>query len=153
MAQTNEETVVGGETIERTWSSAAVAGLAGGLAFGVLLQSMGMMPTIAALYGAESAAIGWVAHLFHSVVFGLVFAAAAVRTDYRDADTGTFAVLGAAYGVVLWLVAAAVLMPLWLGALGLDAPSVPNLDVASLAGHLVYGVVLGAAFAAIRTRL
>jgi len=82
-----------------------------------------------------------------------VFGAAAVRIDYRDADTGTFAVLGAAYGVVLWLVAAPVLMPLWLGALGLDAQSVPNLDAASLAGHLVYGVVLGAAFAAVRARL
>jgi len=153
MAQITEETVVGGETIGRTWSGAAVAGLAGGLAFGVLLQAMGTMPTIAALYGSESVAVGWIAHLFHSVVFGLVFAAAVVRTEYRDADLGTLAAIGAGYGVVLWLVAAAVAMPLWLGALGLDAPSVPNLDAASVAGHLVYGVVLGAAFAAVRTRL
>ncbi|WP_132059296.1 hypothetical protein [Halorussus amylolyticus] len=153
MAQTTTETTVGRTTVRNTWSSAAIAGLAGGLAFGILLQAMGMMPTIAALYGGESAAIGWLAHLFHSVVFGLVFAALVVRTDYRDTDARTLSLLGAGYGVVLWVVAAAIAMPLWLGALGLDAPAIPNLDVASLAGHLVYGVVLGAVFAAVRTRL
>jgi len=151
-ATTENETIVGGETVRRTWSSAVLGGLAGGLAFGVLLQMMGMMPAIASLYGMESVAVGWVAHLFHSVVFALLFAGAMVRTDYRDAGTGTLSALGAGYGVVLWLVAAAIVMPLWMGALGMDAPTIPNLDVNSLVGHLVYGVVLGAVFALARRR-
>ncbi|WP_321111871.1 hypothetical protein [Halorussus salinisoli] len=147
-----EETVEGVGTVERTWSSAILGGLAGGLVFGVLLQTMGMMPAIASLYGMESVVVGWTAHLFHSVVFALVFAAAVVRTDYRDAELGPITALGAGYGVVLWFVAAAIAMPLWMGALGMDAPAIPNLDASSLVGHVLYGVVLGAVFAVARRR-
>jgi uncharacterized membrane protein YagU involved in acid resistance len=149
--QTETESIVGDETVERTWSDAVLGGLAGGLAFGILLQMMGMMPVIAALYGMESVTAGWIAHLFHSVVFALVFAAAVARTEYRHASVGRTTALGAGYGVVLWIVAAAIVMPLWLGALGMDAPF-PNFDVNSLVGHLVYGAVLGAVFALARRR-
>ncbi len=137
---------------QRTWTSAALGGLAGGLVFGLLLQSLGMMPVIGSLYGVESVAVGWVAHLLHSLVFALVFAAAVVRTDYRDAGPAPMAALGAGYGVVLWLVAAAIAMPLWMSAVGLAAPAIPNLDVNSLVGHLVYGALLGAVFAFARRR-
>ncbi|WP_238398222.1 hypothetical protein [Halorussus salinus] len=147
-----EETVREIETSERTWTGAALGGLAGGLVFGLLLQSLGMMPVIGSLYGMESVAVGWVAHLFHSVVFALVFAAAVVRTDYRDAEPARVAALGAGYGVVLWLVAAAVVMPLWMSAVGLAAPAIPNLDVNSLVGHVLYGALLGAVFAFVRRR-
>ena len=145
------ETIVGGETVERTWSSALLGGLAGGLGFGLLLQMMGAMPVIASLYGMESVTAGWVAHLFHSVVFALVFAAALTRTKYRNAGVGLITALGAGYGAVLWVVAAAIVMPLWLTALGTDAPF-PNFDLTSLVGHLVYGVLLGAVFAIARRR-
>lgn len=146
-ATTENETPVGDTIIRRTWSNAMLGGLAGGLAFGILLQMMNMMPVIAALYGMESVAVGWIAHLFHSLAFALVFAAGVARTEYRNAGIGQITALGAGYGVVLWLVAAAIVMPLWLGALGMDAPAIPNLDAASLLGHLIYGVVLGAVFA------
>ncbi|NHN60578.1 MULTISPECIES: hypothetical protein [Halorussus] len=145
-----EETIERGVTVERTWSNAVLGGVAGGLVCGVLLQAMGTMPTIASLYGPEGATAGWVAHLFHSVVFALVFAAALGRTDYRDAGLVPITALGVGYGVVLWTVAAAVAMPLWLGALGLDAPAVPNLDALMLVGHVLYGAVLGAVFALAR---
>lgn len=143
------ETVVGGETVERTWSSAIVGGLAGGLAFGVMLHLLGMMPVIGALYGMESAAAGWVAHLFHSVVFGLVYAG--VVGTPRFAEYGrresTGAVAGAVYGAIIWFVAAGFVMPIWMSVLGVAAPPVPNLDPMSLVGHLVYGVILGVVFA------
>ncbi|WP_458189753.1 hypothetical protein [Haladaptatus sp. NG-WS-4] len=149
MAQERTEVVTERKLINRTWSSAILGGVAGGLVFGILLQSMEMMPTIASLYGLDGATMGWVAHLFNSIVFGLVFAAAMTLTSlrkYADSIVPTVG-LGAAYGILLWLVAAAVVMPLWLGALGMDAPAIPNLDPMSLVGHLVYGVVLGAVFA------
>ena len=148
----SEETIDRRVTVERTWSSAVLGGVAGGLVFGVLLQATGAMPVIASLYGMESVAAGWVAHLFHSVVFALVFAAAVGRTSYRDAGFVPITALGAGYGVVLWVVAAAIAMPLWLGALGLDAPAIPNLDATSLVGHLLYGAVLGAVFVLARRR-
>jgi uncharacterized membrane protein YagU involved in acid resistance len=158
MAQSVEESPVESSTEiasgrefvnRRAVSSAVVAGVAGGVVFGGLLQSMGMLPVVASLYGLEGLAWGWVAHIVHSVVFALVFAGIVTGTGLRKyagdvtADVG----LGAAYGAVLWFVAAAIAMPLWMSAVGLDAPAVPNLDVASLGGHLLYGVVLGAVFA------
>ncbi|WP_049969439.1 hypothetical protein [Haladaptatus cibarius] len=136
--------------INKTWSSSILGGLAGGIVFGILMQSMGVMPTIASLYGLDGATMGWVAHLFHSIVFGLVFGGIMTMTSlrkYADRIVPTTG-LGAVYGVLLWFVAAAIIMPLWLGAVGMEMPPVPNLDPTSLVGHLLYGVVLGAVFAA-----
>jgi hypothetical protein len=132
------------------WARGAIAGLVGGLAFGVVLQGVGAMPTIGALYGVQSTVAGWVVHMFHSLVFGLVFAAMFSRAPLAK-YAGNFAystAVGATYGAVLWLVAAGVVMPLWLGFVGIQAP-LPNLDPISLAGHLAYGVVLGVLFPAI----
>ncbi|WP_394338818.1 hypothetical protein [Halorussus rarus] len=42
-------------------------------------------------------------------------------------------------------------MPLWLGAVGSPAsPPFPNVNVQGLVGHLVYGLVVGAAFPYVR---
>ena len=39
---------------------------------GLALQlSVGSVPVIGALYGAENVWVGWITHAFHSVVFGL----------------------------------------------------------------------------------
>ncbi|WP_266078997.1 hypothetical protein [Haladaptatus caseinilyticus] len=136
--------------INRTWSSSIVGGLAGGIVFGVLMQSMGMLPVVASLYGLDGVVMGWVAHLFHSIVFGLVFGGIMTMTGLRRYATKIVptAGLGAAYGALLWFIAAGIVMPLWLGAVGMEMPPVPNLDPMSLVGHLAYGVVLGAVFAA-----
>lgn len=159
--QSTDETIEPGETVterrfvnRRAWTSATIGGIAGGVVFGALMQSTGTLPAVASLYGLEGLTWAWVAHLFHSVVFGLVFGGIVTGTSLRRyADSVTASTgLGAAYGVALWLVAAAVVMPLWMGAIGLDAPAIPNLDVMSLGGHLIYGVVLGAVFAALYRR-
>jgi hypothetical protein len=57
---------------------------------------------------------------------------------------------GVGYGVVAWVVLAALVMPVWLGAVGFpNAPPFPNFAVPSLLWHLVYGVVLGAVVVAL----
>lgn len=153
---TQTETAVQQETaVQNRWVSGAVGGLVGGIIFGLVIQFvMDIMPVIGALYGLESLAVGWIAHLFHSVVFGLVYAAVVgtPRLSQYASKESTGAALGAAYGVVLWFVAAGLVMPVWMDAMGLSAPSIPNLGVMSLAGHLVYGVLLGAIFAAMMHR-
>jgi len=40
-----------------------VGGLVGGLAFGVLMQMMDMIPMVAMLVGGDSVAVGWILHL------------------------------------------------------------------------------------------
>jgi len=54
---------------------------------------------------------------------------------------------------VTWLVLAALVMPLWLGAVGSPAsPPFPNFAIPSLLWHAVYGVVLGGVFVAVHDR-
>ncbi|WP_435195477.1 hypothetical protein [Natronomonas sp. EA1] len=130
------------------WAAGVGGGLAGGIAFGALLQATGGLPTIGALYGAETLVGGWVAHLFHSLLFGLAFAGLSTAAPFRQYAARVLPAmgLGIAYGVSLWLVLATVVMPLWLTAMGLQTPI--GFDLVSLVGHVGFGAVLGATFPA-----
>lgn len=79
----------------------------------------------------------------------MLFAAAADRLGAREYARGLAAGLG--YGVVLWVLTAGLLLPVWLDAVGAATElSLPYLDTTSLIGHLVYGAVLGLVYAALR---
>lgn len=135
--------------VRRTWVSGVAAGLGGGAVMGVLLSLL-MRPVIEgaipALVGLSGGLAGWVVHMSISAVFGVGFAALATRTplaEYTDEPLPLVG-LGLAYGAVLWIVAAGVLMPIWLSAVGVPmAPAVPNLNPTSLLTHLAFGAVLG----------
>lgn len=132
-----------------------VAGLAAGIAMGVVESVRGAIPTIGALYGVPTFAAGWVTHLSHSVmlalVFGVVVSRAPLRGHARRLSTGT--ALGTGYGVVLTVITGGIVLPLWLMAIGVpNAPSVPNLSLIDLFNHLVYGVVFGADYPLVRNR-
>ncbi len=110
---------------------------------------------IPAMYGVASPApaVGFGMHLVHGAVFGVVFAAV-LSTDalgeWADGYAGS-AGLGLAYGVLVWVVAAAIVMPLWLGVVGFPAaPALPNFNTTSLMGHLVFGLALGLVYPALR---
>jgi hypothetical protein len=136
-----------------------VAGLAGGVGMG--LARWALLPSaletmIPALYGLRGSLAGWVVHLFHATVFGLVFGAGVrsvaslrryVAGDRTFDRLRTGARVGIAYAVVLWFLGASVVQPLWLGLLGVPgAPPVPTFDPTNLVGHVVYGTVLGVGF-------
>jgi len=136
------------------WVVGIEAGLVAGVVFGLLIQFViGAMPAVGALYGAPGLLTGWIAHLFHSAVFGAVFAWLAgtdALAGYAD-GVARSAGLGLGYGFVLWLVFLVFVWPVWLGAVGFPlAPPVPNLAVPPLVGHLVYGLVLGAVYPVLR---
>jgi hypothetical protein len=135
-------------TRRNRWVSGTVAGLASGLVFGVLLQSMGMMPTIASLYGSGSVVVGWLAHMVHSVVFALVFVAVLRLGPFEQYDGRLVPtlLLAIGYGIVLWVFGAAIVMPAWLSVVTTASPTVPVIDMQSLVGHVVYGVVLGTVY-------
>jgi hypothetical protein len=135
------------------WKAGVVSGLVGALVMGVLVVAMNT-PTIAvaipSLYGLApppSPGLGLFVHLSHGAVLGVVFAglAGAFGLD----STGELVGLGVAWGVVTWVVLAALLMPVWLSAVGSPAsPPFPNFAVPSLLWHAVYGLVLGGVYAA-----
>jgi hypothetical protein len=151
MATRTEDLETGG--FGRLYVNAAGAGVAAGVVFGLLIQlGLGQMTTIGALvtFGEESLAVGWAAHLVNSLVFALVYAlgtrAERVRTHASVPVTG--AATGVAYGFALWFVNIGFVWPVWLNTVGVGGPPVPNLGaVGPLAGHLLWGGLMGILFA------
>jgi uncharacterized membrane protein YagU involved in acid resistance len=141
----------------RHFALAGIAGgIVGGIAFGILMHVMtaptpdgGRMPMIqmvAMVVRSESLVVGWLYHLFNSAVIGLIFgllAADRLRSGAQVVGAG------AAYGVVWWVLGALVLMPVLLGMpvfASLRMPEMVPVAMGSLAGHLMYGVILGAVY-------
>ncbi|WP_435177331.1 DUF6789 family protein [Halorussus sp. AFM4] len=147
-------TAVDAPTEQLAWRGGALAGLLAGVVMGAMLtMQMGPVIRVAipSMYGLSGLGAGWVAHLFHSVVLGVVFAAVVGAVPRYAESVGRSAALGVAYGVVLWVALAVLVMPVWLGAVGSPAdPPFPNVNVQSLVGHVVYGLVLGVAFPYVR---
>lgn len=152
--ETRTETGTTTDTTLEPWQAGLLGGIAGGVVFGAMMSVM-MTPVIEmaipALYGIEGPAglAGWVIHMSNSAILGVVFGALVGASDLSG--TGTLAGVGLAYGIALWVVLAAVVMPIWLGVVGFPgAPPLPNFNPMSMTGHAVYGVVLGVVYAALR---
>ncbi|MFT4890642.1 MAG: putative membrane protein YagU involved in acid resistance [Halobacteriales archaeon] len=144
------------ENAPGNWKAGVLAGLVGGAVFGVLL-SIRMTPVIEvaipSMYGfapPPNGTLGWIVHMSHAAVLGLVFAGVVRVVGLNDTSARTQVAAGLAFGVVLWIVLAALVMPVWLDAVGSPAdPPLPNFNTTSLVGHAVYGVAVGAAYAAL----
>jgi hypothetical protein len=146
---TSPETAVTTD-VSTGWLGAVGAGLAAGVAMAAVMAiwaPAALSTAIPSLYGSEGALVGVTAHLAHSAIFGVLFAAIVRYANlgrYVDGivpSTG----LGLAYGIVLWVLAASFLMPAWMSALGMAA-TVPTFDLTSLGAHAVYGAILGALY-------
>ena len=140
------------------WKAGVLGGIAGSAVMGALILAMNtatLAVAIPSLYGLApppSPAAGLVVHLSHGAVMGVLFAglASLLHTD----SAGKLLGLGVGWGVVTWAIFAALVMPLWLGAVGSPAsPPFPNFAPPSLLWHVVYGVVLGGIYAVTADRL
>jgi uncharacterized membrane protein YagU involved in acid resistance len=101
---------------------------------------MGMLPMVAIVVGSESATIGFLYHMFNSVVIGALFGLIFGGLSHTY---GQGAAWGLLYGIIWWVLGPLVLMPLMLG-MGLQfgmALAPPMLM--SLGGHLIYGLLTG----------
>ena len=107
---------------------------------------MNAMPLIGALYGQPTVMAGWIAHMFHSVAFALVFAVVVTRPGFDEDSLIRITELGAIYGLVLEFVAAGVALPIWANAVGVGPLPIPFLIPIGFLTHLVYGILLGAVF-------
>jgi uncharacterized membrane protein YagU involved in acid resistance len=142
----------------RIWDTlvAIVAGVGGGLPFGLLMAwvmapapnggQIPLMGMVAMVVRSDSLLIGWLYHLFNSIVIGGCFGllVGGYVTSYRAGLSW-----GALYGFGWWILGGLTLMPLLLGmpvfAPVLMEPMRP-VALASLVGHLMYGVILGVSF-------
>ena len=135
------------------WKAGTIGGISGAAVMAVLISVMNaavLEGAIPALYGLSGGVAGWTVHLAHGAVLGVVFAAI-VQSGLVGRSAGASVGLGLLYGASIWVALAALVMPLWLQAVGFPmAPPFPNFAVPSLLWHLVYGGVLGIAYAALR---
>ena len=137
----------------RPWLAGIGGGLVGGVGMGLILHfAMGAMPVIASLYGQSSVAVGWIAHLFHSVVFGLIFVALVTRTGLRSYERTTVwtAGLGTSYGGVLGILTGAFVLPVWVNAVSGAGLPVPFFATPAFIGHVLFGLLLGGVYAVTR---
>lgn len=140
------------------WKAGAVGGIAGGIVMGALMLAMNAaviavaIPSLYSLAPPPNVPVGLVVHVFHGAVLGIVFAGVASTLEF-DSSRKVLG-LGLAWGVVIWITLAALLMPLWLSAVGSPAsPPFPNFALPSLLWHVVYGLVLGGVYVAVADRL
>jgi hypothetical protein len=152
MATRTESTVTTDE-LGGNWQAGVVGGIVGALAMGGLVLAMNTptlavaIPSLYALAPPPNPGLGMVVHVSHGAVLGVAFAAVVGVLDLNS--TGKVVGLGVAWGVATWVVLAALLMPLWLSAVGSPAsPPFPNFAPPSLLWHVVYGGVLGGVYAA-----
>lgn len=121
----------------------AAAGVAGGLVFGGMMHSMGMMPMIAMMVGSKSVALGWFLHLAISVFIGVTFAVAQQKFNFGALAT----VIGSTvYGAIWWVLGPLLLMP---AALGMPLFMINDMTLNSLGGHVLFGAIAGVVLATI----
>ena len=122
------------------------AALLAGVVFGIVAEQFGgSVSGIGVYYGTTSPnpVVGWFTHEFHSVVFAFVFAGLVSMAPPRyRTRLSAHVTIGAGWGVVLWLLAAGIVSPIWLQLLGIPA-SIPSLSTMTFATHLAWGVSLG----------
>jgi hypothetical protein len=137
--------------------ASVIAGLLAGVVFGTMMQTM-MAPTpdggqmsmiamVGQIVGSPTVGAGWLYHLFNSAAIGAVFG-----WLLGDRIHGYASALGwgAAYGFVWWILGGLILMPVLLGMSAfapLALPPMRMVAIGSLIGHLIYGLILGGAFA------
>ncbi|HZM79548.1 MAG TPA: hypothetical protein VFC19_27775 [Candidatus Limnocylindrales bacterium] len=130
-----------------TLATGVIAGFAGGIGFGVLMQNEGMLPVVASLVGGRTASLGWVVHLAIAVFVGVSFAIIGISFAifFARAATGFLSstLFGLLYGAFWWVLGGLLLMPVWLG---MKAFVIDEMAWKSLVGHLIYGALLGAVY-------
>lgn len=126
----------------RALSLGAVAGIIGGIPFGMLMAMMGMMPMIGMLVGVENAFVGVLVHGVISAITGAIYGYFAIRFP----QTWGYAILaGLVYGIIWWVLGALILMPAMLGMSEMILV-IGQTQWMSLLGHIIFGEVLALSF-------
>ncbi len=107
------------------------------------MAMMGMLPMIGMMVGIPSAPVGFLVHLVISALIGISFAVLLDR--FLGSLSGGLA-YGLVYGGAWWFLGPLTLMPLMMG-MGLNwNVAAASQMLPSLAGHLVYGAILGTSY-------
>jgi hypothetical protein len=153
------------DLLQFKWVAGAVGGLIAGVGMGTVFHAgANLMPFIGALYGWPTVVGGWAVHLVNSVVAGLLFAVIVSRPILREqtASTAETVAAGVVYAAAIGLVSTGVLLPVSMNTLGVQSFPEPLLPLPGMLGsflvivsvgvaHLVYGLILGTAYARVKS--
>ncbi|PAZ13857.1 hypothetical protein CLM62_20380 [Streptomyces sp. SA15] len=127
----------------------AVAGLVGGIGFGIWMSvsrpmaDTAMITMVAGLLGSTNAVVGWLIHLGIAVFAGIGFGVLLGEYARRLVPAVT---LGLVYGAVWWTVGALWIMP---ANMGMPVFEWNDVTSSSLGGHLVFGLLAGLTYSGI----
>lgn len=132
-------------SLSRALVAGSIAGIVGGWAFGQWMEKAHFFPLIAGLVGSASPGLGKALHFAIALIVGATFGLLFQR-DVRG--YGSSMGWGLAYGIFWWFLGPLTLMPLLQG----HAPDWTLTRgqelFGSCIGHVVYGVIVGVAYAA-----
>lgn len=136
----------------------AMGGLIGGVVFDVLMRWLPeagrkvSMIAFAAGTAHVSSPLGWLVYPVYGVIIGALFG---LLLQGRMLDEVPAMVWGGVYGVAWWIVAQIVVIPLLDATVPLSSAAIDlvrNVSLPLLAGHVVYGVILGLTWSTIVNR-
>jgi hypothetical protein len=119
-----------------------VGGLAGGVVSGLILLIFGQLKLVGRMVHNDTLSVQVTVLLVLSAIVGAVFGAALGQWISRQLVSAIG--VGMLYGGALWVVTTLILAPLLLGT---KFFTFDNNTILSLAGHAVFGVILGVVYA------
>lgn len=145
----NREVEGPGKRTLRSLGWGALASLAGGLLFSLVMIATGVLPMIANLVGGSSPVLGFVVHMGISTLIGMSYG---LLFAYEAPDAGSSVIWGMLYGLVWWFVGNLTLLPILLGGTFVWTTEAATDGLPSLIGHLIYGAALALIFLLLERR-
>jgi hypothetical protein len=127
----------------------AVASMAGGLLFSLIMVAIGFLPKVAELAGGVSPVLGFVVHMIISALIGMSFG---LLFQYEAPNLGSGVAWGLVYGLAWWFIGPLTLLPILLGGSLTWTTEAAGAMMPSLIGHLVYGAATALVFMMLQRR-
>ena len=127
----------------------AVASLAGGLLFSVVMVATGQLPRVAAIVHQSSPVLGFLVHLVISALIGMTYG---LLFGHEASNVGEAVVWGLVYGLAWWFLGPLTLFPLLLGGPFTWTVYAAGVALPSLIGHLIYGAATAVAVLGLERR-
>lgn len=121
----------------------ALAGLAGGLLYLLVLIATGSLGQVAAVVGGTSPSLGVVVHLVVSTLLGVSYG---ILFQREAPNLASGICWGLQYGLIGWFIGPLTLFPIISRAGEIWTTAQANAQFPSLVGHLIYGAVAAASF-------
>ena len=145
----NREVEGPGTTTLRSLGWGALASLAGGLLFSLVMVATGALPRVAALVGGSSPALGFLVHLVISALIGMSYG---LLFQHEAPNAGAGIAWGLLYGLIWWFLGPLTLFPILLGGSFTWTTAAANAALPSLIGHLIYGAATAGVFLLLERR-